>query len=377
MAIIRRSVGALFITCCLTVTWGQQTDPGKNQVLRQQIQAALEAQRANRLDEAAAGFQAVISQVPSLAEAHMSLGLVRHQQQRYGEAIPELETALRLKPALKDARAVLGLAYLQAGQPAKALEHLEKTVQDDPENAEASGWLGMAYLNTGQARQAIPKLEKAIQASPGNEGLLSYLVRAYAASAAQVRSQLSQQARNSVQAHVALAESYAGCENSARAATEYNLAAKIDPNQPGINAALGDLLMGTGDYEASEKAYEKELRLTPALAATQFRYGRVLAELGRSQEALPYLKKASELDPSSSETFFYLGKAYFDLEQFREAEEPFVKALEGKLPEHDRLMSAHYQLGMVYQKLGKAAQAEQHLEAFKKLQAEAGVTGQK
>ena len=66
-----------------------------------------------------------------------------------------------------------------------------------------------------------------------------------------------------------------------------------------------------------------------------------------------------------------------DLEQFREAEEPFVKALEGKLPEHDRLMSAHYQLGMVYQKLGKAAQAEQHLEAFKKLQAEAGVTGQK
>jgi len=61
----------------------------------------------------------VIRRLPDLAEAHMSLGMIRHAQLRYTEAIAELERALKLKPGLKDVRAMLGLDYFHVGEAPK------------------------------------------------------------------------------------------------------------------------------------------------------------------------------------------------------------------------------------------------------------------
>ena len=121
------AVLVVFVLSACSALSSQQ--PDASAVLRQHIRAGLEAQKANRLDEAATEFETVIRLAPKLAQAYMSLGFVRHDQHRYSEAIPLLEKALELRPEIKDVHAFLGFDYLQTGQLVKSVEQLEKATE--------------------------------------------------------------------------------------------------------------------------------------------------------------------------------------------------------------------------------------------------------
>ena len=335
---------------------------------QRQIQTAKQAWDANRLDEAALGFQAVLRHLPDFAEGHMNLGMIRHAQFRYTEAIPELEQALRLNPALNDARGVLGLDYFQTGVLPKAMEQLEKAVKKDPTNPEFNGWLGMVYVGAGLFRPAIAKLEVAVQAKPRSVLFLGYLARAYAGITAQVHQQLAELAKDSPQAHLALAQAYAASGNREEGTEEYQAAAAMAPKLAGVNGALGDLYTELGKFSDAEGAYRKELEISPDFPANQFRIGKVLAELGRADEALPHLQKAVQLDPTNGEALFYLGKVYFDLERFTDAKEALHKALDYPLIPK-RLIAVHYELWMAYRRLGDSDEAGKQLHIFNDLEA--------
>jgi tetratricopeptide (TPR) repeat protein len=62
---------------------------------------------------------------PSLAEAHLQLGNLHSDQQRYSEAIPEYQRALELNADLADAHYRLGQAYVHTGEKDKAQEQLQ------------------------------------------------------------------------------------------------------------------------------------------------------------------------------------------------------------------------------------------------------------
>ena len=62
---------------------------------------------------------------PSLVEAHLQLGNLHSDQQRYAEAIPEYQRALELDSDLADAHYRLGQAYVHTGEKDKAQAQLE------------------------------------------------------------------------------------------------------------------------------------------------------------------------------------------------------------------------------------------------------------
>jgi tetratricopeptide (TPR) repeat protein len=62
---------------------------------------------------------------PSLAEAHLQLGNLNSDQQKYADAIPEYRRALELNSDLADAHYRLGQAYVHTGEKDKAQEHLQ------------------------------------------------------------------------------------------------------------------------------------------------------------------------------------------------------------------------------------------------------------
>jgi tetratricopeptide (TPR) repeat protein len=62
---------------------------------------------------------------PSLAEAHLQLGNLHSDQQKYSEAIPEYQRALELNADLADAHYRLGQAYVHTGEKDKAQEQLQ------------------------------------------------------------------------------------------------------------------------------------------------------------------------------------------------------------------------------------------------------------
>jgi len=59
---------------------------------------------------------------PKLAEAHLQLGNLHSDQNKYAEAIPEYKLALELNPDLADAYYRLGQAYVRTGEKERAQE---------------------------------------------------------------------------------------------------------------------------------------------------------------------------------------------------------------------------------------------------------------
>jgi tetratricopeptide (TPR) repeat protein len=63
---------------------------------------------------------------PSLAEAHLQLGNLDSDQQKYAEAIPEYQRALELNSDLADAHYRLGQAYVHTGDTDRAQDQLQQ-----------------------------------------------------------------------------------------------------------------------------------------------------------------------------------------------------------------------------------------------------------
>jgi len=77
------------------------------------------------LTQIAALLNKSISLDPSLAEAHLQLGNLYSDQQKYADSIPEYQRALELNSDLADAHYRLGQAYVHTGDKERAQEQLQ------------------------------------------------------------------------------------------------------------------------------------------------------------------------------------------------------------------------------------------------------------
>src|SRR5215470_8062476 len=87
-------------------TYAQSASPAE-----EQFQAATQAMREGKLEEAAQGFAAAVKAAPTFAEAYFNLGLVQEEQGRFEVATVSLQKALSLKPRLHGANLFLAIAY--------------------------------------------------------------------------------------------------------------------------------------------------------------------------------------------------------------------------------------------------------------------------
>jgi tetratricopeptide (TPR) repeat protein len=77
------------------------------------------------LAEVEALLRKSISLDPRLADAHLQLGVLLHDQHRDQEAIPEFQTAIRLKPDDPDAHYRLAQAYVRTGDKERGQEEFQ------------------------------------------------------------------------------------------------------------------------------------------------------------------------------------------------------------------------------------------------------------
>jgi tetratricopeptide (TPR) repeat protein len=87
----------------------------------------------------------------------------------------------------------------------------------------------------------------------------------------------------------------------------------------------------------------------------EYYFGLLASRLGREQEAIVALEKARQLEPSSPDPFYELGKLRVARQNWPQARQAFehVVAL------NPTLASAHYQLSKVYVQLGLTEKAKQ------------------
>jgi Tfp pilus assembly protein PilF len=211
------------------------TDPLKSQALLRQGLVFMQQQK---YEEALGRFREADAANPGNATAYNMMGLCHLSLEEFDEALAEFDRALASIPGYTDARNNRGTTYLALGQYRLAEVDFIAVLSDStyPHRWKVYYNLGMTYLQRGQVGAAEENFHKAILApNPVYE------------------------------AYIRLSE--------------------IAQSQGRIDSALGLL------DEARMKYPE---RLDGLLA-----YGRLLVEVGRGDEARPYLQDVIDSEPSS------------------------------------------------------------------------------
>jgi tetratricopeptide (TPR) repeat protein len=172
---------------------------------------------------------------------------------------------------------------------------------------------------------------------------------------------------DSARAHELQAQTWLGQGRGALAEPEFRKALTMDPNLPGIHLALGRIaLEERGDLDGAEREFRAEVRLRPGDAEAAWRLGSVLLKKGQGREALVELQQSDKLKPDMLETLLDLGKAYSAENQLSQAENTYRRII--AIDDKDELAAAaHLQLSQICRKLGRVAEAEQHLKRFREL----------
>src|SRR5262245_16971721 len=110
-------------------------------------------------------------------------------------------------------------------------------------------------------------------------------------------------------------------------------------------------------------AYRKALELDPAHASAHVNLGRLLHEAGDPAAAEPHYEAALAARPDDGTAAFNLGVALEDQNKLPEARLAYLKATRLDPGSAD----AHYNAARLAEKLGRSAEALQHLQTYRKL----------
>jgi tetratricopeptide (TPR) repeat protein len=113
---------------------------------------------------------------------------------------------------------------------------------------------------------------------------------------------------------------------SPKAIEEYRKILQKDVNSKAF-APLAEALRESGDISQAETVAANGIRRHPQYVGGYVALGRILIDQGRFQEAMPILKKASELDPENLLALQLLGTVHLQVSQPKEALKTFKRVL--------------------------------------------------
>jgi tetratricopeptide (TPR) repeat protein len=113
---------------------------------------------------------------------------------------------------------------------------------------------------------------------------------------------------------------------SAKVIEEYRKILQKDVNSKAF-APLAEALRESGEFSQAEVVAANGIRRHPQYVGGYVALGRVLMDQARFQEALPILKKASELDPENLLALQLLGTLHLQISQPKESLKAFKRVL--------------------------------------------------
>jgi tetratricopeptide (TPR) repeat protein len=197
--------------------------------------------------------------------------------QAYGEA-------LRIQPQDARTHLALGRFYQEKGEPGPAIDHLLVAIKNDPQLHAAYPLLGRAYQQRGELGSAANILKQAVDADPSDQESRYTLGRVLIAMGR------ADEGREQLEKYDGIREQVAGAEGRYQTALS-----RIDE----------------GKYSEAEMLLRETIRLAPKYGPALQSLGRLLADRGSPETALPILERAAEVNPLSADTWFGLATVYF------------------------------------------------------------------
>jgi len=294
-------------------------------------------------------LQKYVSLHPEDASARYRLGLLltlSDPDRALSELIDASQLDPELDPAVQTLRTTLNLASTNDSPSARlviigrglglveewelARAAFEEAVEADGKNAEAWAWLGESHQHTGAPEGGGAELDRAFELNPG-----SSTVRG-------LRGLYFQRVGNFRQA-----------------LTEFQSAARSEPDNPAWQVSIGESYAKLGDLISALDAY----RAATTLAPEEANYWRLLAifcgqtTVNITDVGIPAAQKAVILAEDDAASFDVLGWLLLLDARHEEAARMLAHALELD----SRNASVHLHLGMLYMQTGDRLSAYNHL----------------
>ena len=163
----------------------------------------------------------------------------------------------------------------------------------------------------------------------------------------------------SAQAQQLEAESFESQGEWDKAITQYQRILEQNPQRHGIHYRMGRLFLTKTppDSENARKEFEKELKIDPNSAASEFLLGETSRQAGQWEDAISHFGRAAKLDEGFVEAYLALGISMNAAGKFADAVVPLEK-YEKMQPDDP---AGHYQLATAYARTGRKQDAQREM----------------
>ena len=285
--------------------------------------------RRGTLEPAAESFQRALDLAPNLFASHLGLARIDLQRGDPAAAAARLEQVLQVKPGLAAAHHLLGLAYRQLGRSEEARSHLRAGLPGNdsgdrsPSLAAPSGldpWqeelassrvshrmlvevAGQAFA-AGDYARAQSTLQTLREHRPDDITLILNLATVYRrigrrAAALDLLAESLETHPHQVRLALDLATTLLEADDPPKALEAARRAREIAPDAPEPLALEARAHLALEAPEAAEALLREALALAPSDPDLHLDLARVLAALGRSEEAAVYESKGKALGTTS------------------------------------------------------------------------------
>ncbi len=337
-----------------------QQDPEALQVYRDLAELRLRIGQADAAHQAA---ERVKELAPKDPMSYIFLGNVRVAKGDLAGAAEAYEQALKLDPTNLRALENLGNYYALI-QPEKALSYYERYLRISPRDADILFQMAVVHHKSGQLSKAEKSYKKSIELEP-----------------------------DQLASHLALADLYEQQKSTAAAIAEYVRATEIQAANALILTRLGNLYYRNAQFDEAWDTFQSAEKASPSDPTVHYWLARTAEEkknwkaaaihaeqawdLSQDPQFLPlvayymtlhrqpdqavkYLEKAKEYDPTNANILLFLGMNYMDLNKPDLAREALAKGV--SLYPKDAQMRFH--LGSAEDRLGNFSAAVEQFKAI-------------
>lgn len=290
-------------------------------------------QQAGRLEEAKAGYQALLAENPDHFDAVHMLGVLELQSGRPAAAAERLAHAARLAPQDPGSRNNLGEALRRLGRLEDAAAAFREAVSRWPEYAAAYYNLGTVLMQLGRPGEAEQALQRCLALEPGWAEAHGALGEALASAGRLDEALASAQRAVALKPDLAHPRLIAG--NVLRekgfldeALAAYRAALERDLRIPEAYNNLGNVLKQQGKTEEALAAYGQAVALNPGFTIARLNAAKLLRESGRLAQAADAYRELLAAEPGLAEAHFDLGNALKGMGDRAGALAAYARALE-------------------------------------------------
>lgn len=305
------------------------TDPSLD-AIEPMLDRAFAALDQGLMDQAQAGFQAVLQVAPQQFDALHMLGVIAMQRRDFATCIRLIAQALTVDPDFAMAQLNIGIAYMESHHPDQAVAHFDKAIALEPAYAKAHFGRGAALLALKQWEGAIASLDQTLAQQPGNAeahfnrgNALLELKRAEEA-VSSYNQCLALQPQH-VSALINRGHAYLALKRYDEAIASCNQAIALQGDRPAAFSGRADAYQALRRHDEAIASYEQSLQIQPDQVAVLVNLGGALRDAGRGADALMQCERALDLAPHAAEAHMNRGNALLDMGQLHPAREAFAK----------------------------------------------------